>query len=99
MLTCETMSASARKGAIMQPVAALEIYPNFQQRLVGKNSFHRLLMTALPFIPRHAYHPFIAELRIALTRVMSRPSRVRKFYRDRRNLSVNIGPGLSAKAG
>jgi len=78
---------------------ALEIYPNFQQRLVGKTGFQKLLMTALPFIPRHAYHPFISELRVALTRLISRPSRVRRFYRDRRNLPVNIGPGLSAKAG
>jgi|SRR5579864_2817377 len=93
------MTVSAGPGALVERIAALEIYPNFQQRLVGKTGFQRLLMTALPFIPRHAYHPFISELRIAFTRLISRPSRVRRFYQDRRNLSVNIGPGLFAKAG
>ena len=92
---------SRSKGAPMlrEPVAPLEIYPNFQQRLVGKSGFQRFLMTALPFIPRHAYHPFIAEVRVALARLVSRPGRVRRRYKDRRNLSVNIGPGLSAKSG
>jgi predicted SAM-dependent methyltransferase len=74
-----------------------DIYPNFAQRLAGKTRFQRLVMTALPFIPRHAYHPFISELRIALRRLFTSPSRVRRKYRDLRDLRVNIGCGLSAK--
>lgn len=81
-----------------QSASPLEIYPNFQQRLVGKSGFQKFLMTALPFIPRHAYHPFIAEVRVALNRLASRPGHVRRRYKNRRNLSVNIGPGFSAKA-
>src|SRR5258708_4326491 len=82
-----------------RPIPALEIYPNFQQRLSGKTGLERLLMMALPFIPRHAYHPFLSEVRVAVRRLVSRPSRVRRSYRDRRDLQVNIGPGLFAKAG
>jgi predicted SAM-dependent methyltransferase len=80
-------------------VSTPEIYPNFQQRLLGKTGFEKFAMSALPFIPRHAYHPFVSEVRIALTRLRHRPSRVKRLFRDRRNLRVNIGPGLSAKEG
>jgi predicted SAM-dependent methyltransferase len=83
----------------MSRVPPLEIYPNFQQRLTGKSSFEQFLMTAFPFIPRHAYHPFLSEIRVAFTRVLNRPAQVRKLFADRRNLSVNIGPGTSARAG
>ena len=76
-----------------------EIFPNFQQRLEGKTGLQRFAMTALPFIPRHAYHPFLSELRIALTRLRHRPSRVKKLFRGKRDLTVNIGPGQSAKEG
>lgn len=74
-----------------------EIYPNFAQRLAGKTRLQRLALTALPFIPRHAYHPFISELRIALRRLFISRSRERRKYRDLRNLLVNIGCGLSGK--
>jgi len=80
-------------------ILPLNIYPNFEQRVAGKSGFGRLVMTALPSIPRHAYHPFISEVRVALTRVLSRPSHVRRLYRDRQNLKVNIGPGPSATDG
>jgi predicted SAM-dependent methyltransferase len=78
-------------------MVAPEIYPNFEQRLLGKTGLQKLAMTALPFIPRHAYHPFLSEVRIALTRLVHRPSRVKRLYRDLRDLIVNIGPGLSAR--
>ena len=84
-------------GKVGRPMLAPEIYPNFEQRLVGKTWFEKFLMTALPFIPRHTYHPFLSEMRVALTRMFSRPARTRKLYRDRQNLKVNIGPGLSAR--
>jgi predicted SAM-dependent methyltransferase len=84
---------------VRKRIPTLDIYPNFEQRLVGKSGFQKLLMTALPFIPRHAYHPFISELRVALRMLVIRPSRVRRRYKDRRDLRVNIGCGLSAKSG
>jgi predicted SAM-dependent methyltransferase len=84
---------------MIQQIPTLEIYPNFRQRLSGKTGLEKLLMTALPFIPRHAYHPFLSEVRVAIRRLTSRPSHVRKFYRDRRDLAVNIGCGSSAKPG
>ena|ERR1700731_1816289 len=83
----------------MERVTLPEIYPNFQQRLVGKNTFEKFLMTALPYIPRHAYHPFLSEVRIALTRLVNSPKQIRKRFKDRRDFPVNIGPGLSAKDG
>jgi predicted SAM-dependent methyltransferase len=83
----------------MERVSVPEIYPNFQQRLVGKSNFEKFLMKALPFIPRHAYHPFLSEVRIALTRLKNSPGQARKRFADRRDFPVNIGPGLSAKEG
>jgi predicted SAM-dependent methyltransferase len=80
-------------------VAIPEIYPNFHQRLTGKTGFERIAMTALPFIPRHAYHPFLGELRIAVKRLMNWPSHVRKSFENRKNLKINVGPGQSAKDG
>jgi predicted SAM-dependent methyltransferase len=74
-------------------IPALDIYPNFQQRLANKTGVARLAMTALPFIPRHAFHPFISELNLALRRLANRPKRVRKSYEGRRELMVNIGCG------
>jgi predicted SAM-dependent methyltransferase len=79
-------------------VSIPEIYPNFQQRLSEKTGFERLALSALPFLPRHAFHPFLAEIRVALKKLVHWPSRVRKSYRNSRNLKVNVGPGLSAKA-
>jgi predicted SAM-dependent methyltransferase len=83
----------------MQRLPPLEIYPNFQQRLTGKSRFEKFLMTAFPFIPRHAFHPFLSELRVAFTKMLNRPARVRKLFADRRNLAVNVGPALSTRAG
>jgi predicted SAM-dependent methyltransferase len=82
------------------PILPLEIYPNFAQRLAGKSGFQRLLMTALPFVPRHAYHPFLSEMRIAIdTRLKHRPARVRAAFSERRDLIVNIGCGFEGKPG
>jgi predicted SAM-dependent methyltransferase len=80
-------------------IPALDIYPNFQQRLGNKSGLARLAMTALPFIPRHAYHPFISELNLAFRRITNRPKRVREFYKGRRDLLVNIGCGERGKPG
>ena len=82
-----------------KPVPELDIYPNFQQRLAKKNGLARLAMTALPSIPRHAYHPFISELNIAVRRLAYRPKRVRESYKGRRDLLVNIGCGERGKPG
>lgn len=82
-----------------QQIPSLDIYPNFQQRLSDKTGFRRLLLTALPAIPRHAYHPFLHELHNAIRRFWSRPQRVLKLYSGRRNLRVNLGCGLAAKTG
>jgi predicted SAM-dependent methyltransferase len=76
-----------------------EMYPNFSQTLDGRTGFERMALTALPFVPRHAYHPFLREIRVALKKLVNSPSRVRKSFRDRRNLKVNVGPGMSAKEG
>jgi predicted SAM-dependent methyltransferase len=78
---------------------ALDIFPNFQQRLANKRGLARLAMTALPFIPRHAYHPFLSELNLAVRRMANRPRRVRESYKDRRDLMVNIGCGERGKPG
>ena len=80
-------------------IPTLDVYPNFQQRLSDKRGFRRLLLTALPAIPRHAYHPFLHEVHNALCHLRSRPYRVLKAYSDRRNLLVNLGCGLAAKPG
>jgi predicted SAM-dependent methyltransferase len=80
-------------------ILALDIYPNFQHRLLNKSGLARLAMTALPFIPRHAYHPFISEFNVALRRLANRPKRVRESYKNRRNLLVNIGCGERGKPG
>jgi len=81
------------------PIPALSIYPNFEQRLAHKGGIARLVMTALPFIPRHAYHPFLTELNVAWHRLKSRPKRVRDSYRARQALLVNIGCGERGKPG
>jgi predicted SAM-dependent methyltransferase len=84
----------------MDQFPPLEIYPNFAQRLSTKTGLARRLLTALPFIPRHAYHPFLSELRIAIdTRVRNSPARVRRAYQDRRDLRVNIGCGAEGHPG
>jgi len=80
-------------------VPSLDIYPNFRQRLENKRGLQRLAMTAFPSIPRHAYHPFLSEVRVAFRRLASRPASVRRHYRDRRDLLVNIGCGACGKAG
>jgi predicted SAM-dependent methyltransferase len=77
----------------------LDIYPNFQQRLKGKSFLQRVALKAFPVIPRHAYHPFLSEVRAALGRVVNRPGRVRNAYKDRRDLQVNIGCGPCGKGG
>lgn len=83
----------------MQKIPELEMYPNFQQRLANKRGFARLAMTALPFIPRHAYHPFMSELRVALRRLANPSRRIRDSYKGRRDLLVNIGCGDRGKSG
>lgn len=83
----------------MEKIPALEMYPNFQQRLGNKRGFARLAMTALPFIPRHAYHPFISELRVALRRLRNPAYLIRNSYKGRRDLLVNIGCGDRGKPG
>lgn len=82
-----------------QHIPPLEIYPNFQQRLAGKTALQKLAMMALPFIPRHAYHPFLSEVRIAVRRLLMRPWHVRREYRYRKDLLVNIGCGIHGKEG
>jgi predicted SAM-dependent methyltransferase len=76
-----------------------EMYPNFRQTLDGRTGFERMALTALPFVPRHAYHPFLREIRVALKKLVNPPSKVRKSFRNRKNLKVNVGPGMSAKEG
>jgi predicted SAM-dependent methyltransferase len=82
-----------------EQIPPLDIFPNYQQRVASKSGFSRFLLTALPFIPRHAYHPFISEVRIALTTAASRPARVRRAFRDRKDLLVNIGCAGEGKPG
>lgn len=71
-------------------VVPLPIYPSFEQRLSGKRGLQRFAMTALPSIPRHAWHPFISEVRIAVQRMVSMPWRVRRQYRNQRDFLLNI---------
>jgi predicted SAM-dependent methyltransferase len=80
-------------------IPTLDIYPNFEQRLATKGGLARLAMMALPFIPRHAYHPFVSELNLAWRRWTTRAARVRKSYDGRRDLLVNIGCGERGKPG
>ncbi len=74
-----------------QPNSISGYLSNFSTAVSGAKGFHRLLLTALPSIPRHAYHPFLYELHSALRRLRNRPNRVRKVFSDRRNLLVNLG--------
>jgi predicted SAM-dependent methyltransferase len=80
-------------------IPTLDIYPNFEQRLASKGGLARLAMTALPFIPRHTFHPFMSELNLALRRLANRPRRVRELYKGRRDMLVNIGCGERGKPG
>lgn len=80
-------------------IAPLNIYPNFPQRLAGKTGLQRLAMTALPFIPRHAYHPFLSELNAAIRRVANATWRVPRRYRNQRGFPLNIGCGACGKPG
>jgi len=80
-------------------IPSLDIYPNFQSRLVGKVGIRRALLTALPFIPRHAYHPFACEIRNAFRRLYHRSGQIRKRFRNDRGLMVNVGCGASGQAG
>ncbi len=79
--------------------APLDIYPNFAQRLAGKKGFQRLAMAAFPFIPRHAYHPFLSEVRAAIRRVTNATWRVRRRYKHQRDFPLNIGCGACGKPG
>jgi predicted SAM-dependent methyltransferase len=80
-------------------ILPLCIYPNFEQRLVGKTGLQRLAMTAFPFIPRHAFHPFLSEVRSAIRGLASMPWRVRRRYKNERNFLLNIGCGSCGKPG
>lgn len=80
-------------------ITPLPIYPNFEERLQGKTGLQRLAMTALPFIPRHVWHPLISEVRIALHRTASMPWRVRQRYRNQSGFPLNIGCGYRGKPG
>jgi predicted SAM-dependent methyltransferase len=80
-------------------IPPLEIFPNYQQRLATRSGLSRLLLTAFPFIPRHAYHPFLSEMRIALATTMGSPARVRRAFRNRKDLLVNIGCAEEGKPG
>jgi predicted SAM-dependent methyltransferase len=80
-------------------IPGLYIYPNFDQRLAGKTGLQKVAMTAFPFIPRHAYHPFISEVRAALRIAVSMPWRVRRRYKHGRDLLLNVGCGDRGKPG
>lgn len=82
-----------------QNIAPLDIYPNFDQRLAGKKGLQRMAMTALSSIPRHAYHPFLSELRAAIRRVTNATWRVHSRYKNQRGFLLNIGCGASGKPG
>ena len=80
-------------------VAPLEIYPNFAQRLAGKKGLQRLAMTAIPWVPRHAYHPFLSEVNAALRLALNASWRVRHRYRKERGILLNVGCGALGKPG
>jgi predicted SAM-dependent methyltransferase len=80
-------------------IVPLDIYPNFEQRLAGKGVLERVAMTALPWIPRHAYHPFLSECHAVLRRVTNASWRVRARYRNQRGFLLNIGCGACGKPG
>jgi predicted SAM-dependent methyltransferase len=82
-----------------EDVSPPEVYPNYRQRVSGKTGIERLALTAFPAIPRHAYHPFMSELRTAIRRLTYGTWWVRRQYRDRRNLLLNIGCGACGKPG
>jgi predicted SAM-dependent methyltransferase len=80
-------------------ILPLDIYPNFDQRLLGKKGLQRTAMTALRFIPRHAYHPFLSELNAAIRRVTHAAWSVRSRYKNEREFLLNIGCGACGKPG
>jgi len=71
----------------------LDLYPNFESYLAHSRGVKRVLMKALPFIPRHAYHPVLNELRLALNRLLGHLNPAHRRYKGQRNLMVNIGCG------
>jgi predicted SAM-dependent methyltransferase len=78
-------------------VPTLDIFPNCHERIARKRGIQRLAFTALPSVPRHAYLPFLHELRMAWRRINT-GKEIRRF-KDSRDLRLNIGCGPCGKSG
>lgn len=78
-------------------VPTLDIFPNYQEKVARKKGMQRLAFTAFPFVPRHAYLPFLHELRMAWRRINTRKEIGR--FKNSRDLRLNIGCGSCGKPG
>lgn len=80
-------------------VSILDILPNHVQAFADKKGFEKFIYTALPFIPRHAYFPFLNELMITWIKLKYRTINRPNEYKNAQDLLVNIGSGSSGKPG
>jgi predicted SAM-dependent methyltransferase len=75
----------------------LDIFPNCDQIIATTRGMKRLAFTAFPSVPRHAYLPFLRELRMVWRRVGT--SKETRRFKNSRGLRLNIGCGSSGKPG
>jgi predicted SAM-dependent methyltransferase len=74
----------------------LNIYPNCYERISRKKGLSRFAFAAFPSIPRHAYLPFLHELRMMWRRVGT--GREARKFKGAQGLWVNIGCGPCGKS-
>lgn len=92
----ECVRLRKRKEQRMAP-PKLDIVPNCEERIAVKKGMKRRLAAAFPFVPRHAYLPFMNELRMAWRR--SGTSKEIKKFEHQGELRLNIGCGPCGKSG
>jgi predicted SAM-dependent methyltransferase len=73
----------------------LDIWPNCDERIARKKGIERLAFTALRSVPRHAYLPFLHELRMVWRRMGT--SKETRRFKHSRDLRLNIGCGPCGK--
>jgi predicted SAM-dependent methyltransferase len=88
------MPSRSYKEHVLMP-QSLDIFPNCYERTSLKKGLKRLAFTAFPFIPRHAYLPFLHELRMLWRRAGTH--RETKRFRGAHGLRLNIGCGPCGK--
>lgn len=84
-------------GGVTSEVQALDLFPNYTERLAAKKGATRAIASAFTFLPRHAYLPLLHELRVAWRRLGTGKERAK--FRNAHGLFVNIGCGPCGREG